>query len=168
LRTGESVDWFRLKAKPTAINRAVGVIGPELQSGFDWLEVEIRYNLEDGQDAALIDERLLEKCLQRLAEEIISHCPQELPVRLTLTTQVVNGRIQILAGSPEAGMATGTIEWLDGALASTRVFEPKLREFSLALLLVKGIIHHHDGQVSVMRRPGEGLTFVISLPALGR
>lgn len=168
LRTGESIDWFKVQARPVRINREIQNIGLSLQAEFDWLEVEIRYNLDDEQDAALIDEGLLAKSLERLTEEIISHCPRELPVRLTLVTQVQDGRVGILAGTPDADLPDETITWLDNALATPVVFEPKLRAFSLALLLVKGIIHYHDGQVSVMRGPGHGLTFAISLPAFDR
>jgi DNA-binding response OmpR family regulator len=168
LRTGESIDWFRVQARPLRINQEVGRIGLQLEKGYDWLEVEIRYNLDDEQDAVLIDDRLLAKSLERLTEELISRCPQWLPVRLTLVTQADDGQIQILVGSPEANLPDGTVTWLNGALASSRVFEPELRNFSLALLLVKGIIHYHDGHLSVRRGPGHGLTFVISLPAFGR
>jgi DNA-binding response OmpR family regulator len=168
LRTGESVDWFKVQARPIQLNEEIQRIGPQLQAGIDWLEVEIRYNLDDGQDAVLIDERLLAKSLERLAEEIVSYCPQALPVRFSLVTQAADGQVHILVGSPDAELSDETISWLDGSLATPRVFEPELRDFSLALLLVKGIIHYHDGQLSVMRGPGHGLTFTISLPVFGR
>ncbi len=168
LRTGESVDWFTVQARPVAINREIEQIGPQLQARFDWLEVEIRYNLEDGQDAALIDERLLAKSLERLTEVIIGRCRQEQPVRLTLTTRASGDQVQIVVGTFDANLSDEQITWLDDALATPRIFEPELREFSLALLLVKGIIHYHDGHVSVRRGPGQGLTFIISLPASGR
>jgi hypothetical protein len=157
-----------VQARPIRINEELRRIGLSLQASFDWLEVEIRYNLDDRQDAALIDDRLLAKSLERLAEEMISRCTEARPVRLTLVTQGEDGWIQILVESPHAEYSDEMIALLDDALATPQVFEPELREFSLALLLVKGIIHYHDGHVSVARGPARGLTFVVSLPAFGR
>ncbi|MGD2078129.1 MAG: response regulator [Chloroflexota bacterium] len=165
LRTGETVDWFKLQAKPRSINQAMRQAGPKLQTAFDWLEVEIRYNLDAEEDSALIDERLLGKCFERLTEEILNHCPQESPVRLTLTSELGGEQVRLLVGSRDAEFSEEKIEWLAGILESPKVFEPELRDFSLALLLVKGIIHFHNGTLTVTSAPGSGLTFMISLPA---
>jgi DNA-binding response OmpR family regulator len=168
LRTGESVDWFKLQARPTAINTALQDIGPRLQSGIDWLEVEIRYNLEAGQDLVLIDEQLLEKCIERLAEEVVLRCPQKSSVRLALISGPSDHQAQVVVGSRDAGMPAEKVQWLNDLLATPTVFEPELREFSLALLLVKGIIYYHDGSLAVADVPGRGLSFIISLPVYGR
>ena len=164
LRTGEAVDWFRLQAKPTAINNVLQPIGIRLQDVYDWLEVEIRYNLEKGSDHVLVDRQLLDKCLERLAEVLFTYCPSDQPVRLVLASATDHNRTLIQVGSPDARLSGETVTWLNGLLDIRRPFVPELSEYSLTLLLVKGIVQYHEGELSAWLGPGHGLTFIVSLP----
>jgi DNA-binding response OmpR family regulator/anti-sigma regulatory factor (Ser/Thr protein kinase) len=164
LRTGEAIDWFRLQAKPTAINSILQPIGIRLQDVYDWLEVEIRYNLERGSDEVLVDRQLLDKCLERLAEVIFTYCPNEQPVKLVLASATDSDRILIQVGSPDARLDGETVTWLNDLLENQDPFVPELSEYSLTLLLVKGIVQYHEGELSVWIGPGHGLTFIVSLP----
>jgi DNA-binding response OmpR family regulator/anti-sigma regulatory factor (Ser/Thr protein kinase) len=164
LRTGEAIDWFRLQAKPTAINNVLQPVGIRLQDAYDWLEVEIRYNLEKGSDEVLVDRQLLDKCLERLAEVIFTYCPNDRPVKLVLASASDRDRTLIQVGSPDARLGSETVAWLNELLDIQRPFVPELSEYSLALLLVKGIVQYHEGDLSVWIGPGHGLTFIIALP----
>ena len=165
LRTGETVDWFKLKSRPTGANYVLHSAGTRLQSGYDWLEVEIRYNLVAGDDEVLFDPQLLGKCLERLVEVVLGACPRDMPVKMILASTAEGEYVLLQVGSPDAVLDSETVSWLNDALNSRQVFVPGLSDFNLALVLVKGIIHYHGGALSVQSGPGHGLTYVVSLPA---
>ena len=108
--------------------------------------------------------RLLGTCLERLAEVVIGRCPEERPVKLVLASAAEDGQIVLQVGSPDAELERAVVDWLNEHLLSPRPMAPELSDFSLALVLVKGIAQYHDGQLVAKSGPGKGLSFELSLP----
>jgi signal transduction histidine kinase len=57
--------------------------------------------------------------------------------------------------------------------AATKIFEPFYttkeagRGSGLGLMVARGIVHEHDGEIEVTSRPGQGTVFRIEFPARG-
>jgi light-regulated signal transduction histidine kinase (bacteriophytochrome) len=164
LQTGKSVDWFALQARPTDVNTILSDI-PVL--GWDVVnqpQVDFRIDLDDGPGSILIDPELLMKCIERLVGLLVALGNEYGEIEIALSTRQTNDRIQITVGTTAVSLTEDEAEKVNTLLAKSDPVVLELSEYDPALLITKGIVHHHEGTVNINVIENERLDFVVSFP----
>jgi signal transduction histidine kinase len=121
-------------------------------------KIELILELDPNVPEIYVDARDLEHALENLILNAFQAISEE--GTLEVRTQYSNGNVQISIRDDGAGM---------DAEVRDKIFEPffttKARGTGLGLSLVRRAVENYDGEVRVHSAPGEGTTFVFSLPA---
>ena len=126
--------------------------------------IEVSMDLSDRLPHALGDAGQLQQVLLNLivnAEQAIQNGKGEGHIRLR-TRRIAGDRIALEVADDGPGIAPAQL---------SRIFDPFFTTKAagvgtgLGLSIVYGIVHDHDGEVSVDSREGSGATFTIELPA---
>ncbi len=136
------------------LRQAVASIG-QRQTGS---RVDFVLELDPNVPEIYVDPRDLEHALENLLLNAFQAISDEGTVEVQ--TQYSDGNVQISIRDDGAGM---------DAEVRDKIFEPffttKARGTGLGLSLVRRAVENYDGEIHVQSAPGEGTTFVFSLPA---
>jgi len=164
LQTGKSVDWFALQARPTNVNSIVSEIYRIEWNVVNQPQVDFRIDLADEPSYILIDPELLAKCIERLVGLIVALGNEYENIDVTLTTRRTNDRIRITVGTTAVSLTEDEAKKVNVLLAKSEPVVLELSEYDPALLITKGIVHHHEGTVTIKVIENERLDFVVSFP----
>ncbi|MBW2578445.1 MAG: GHKL domain-containing protein, partial [Deltaproteobacteria bacterium] len=121
-------------------------------------KVELILELDPAVPEIYVDARDLEHALENLVLNAFQAVSEEGIIEVR--TQYSGGNVQISIHDDGAGM---------DAEVRDKIFEPffttKARGTGLGLSLVRRAVENYDGEIRVHSTPGEGTTFVFSLPA---
>jgi two-component system sensor histidine kinase KdpD len=134
------------------VAQALGETGPAGSR----IEVE----LPEDSLAVRVDSQQIERVLVNLFENALKYSPEPEPVRV----QVVGTPNRVLVRVVDRGPGVASVD-------RERIFEPFQRGSGdgrgagLGLAIARGFAEANDAQVWAESRPGQGATFVVSLPA---
>jgi signal transduction histidine kinase len=121
-------------------------------------KIELILELDPKVPEIYVDARDLEHALENLILNAFQAISEE--GTLEVRTQYSGGNVEISIRDDGAGM---------DAEVRDKIFEPffttKARGTGLGLSLVRRAVENYDGEIRVHSTPGEGTTFVFSLPA---
>ncbi|PKO12922.1 MAG: hypothetical protein CVU39_21685 [Chloroflexi bacterium HGW-Chloroflexi-10] len=136
------------------LNHAIQLVHKKLSSS----KIEISLNLQPDLPLIVISPDQLEQVCLNLIINAAEHMPQG--GILTIRVQVHHQQVEILFQDSGDGILPEDIEW---------IFEPfyttKTNGTGLGLSVSQNIIQQYGGLISVQSQPGQGSTFIISLPA---
>jgi nitrogen fixation/metabolism regulation signal transduction histidine kinase len=117
-----------------------------------------------GPVPARFDPREMKRALINLVDNGLAACrAANRPERVDLACAAEAGGVRIAVTDRGTGIAEAD---------RARIFEPnfstKTEGMGLGLALVEGIVRGHGGTIAVESAPGEGTTFTIRLPEVGR
>ncbi len=164
LQTGKSVDWFALQARPTNVNNILSKFYSIEWSPVNQPQVNFRIDLADELGYILIDPDLLAKCIERLVGLLVALGNEYGEIDITLNTRRTHDRIQITVGTTAVSLTEDEAEKVNVLLAKSDPVVLELSEYDPALLITKGIVHHHEGTVTIKVIENERLDFVVSFP----
>jgi PAS domain S-box-containing protein len=137
------------------LNHAIQLVHKKLSSS----KIEISLNLQPDLPFVVISPDQLEQVCLNLIINATEHMPQG--GILTISVQVRHQQVEILFQDSGDGILPEDIEW---------IFEPfyttKTNGTGLGLSVSQNIIQQYGGLISVQSQPGQGSTFIISLPAV--
>ncbi len=124
--------------------------------------------LEDQLGAALVmgDALRLQDVLARVIDNALKFSPPDTPVRLTLRSASTSGWIEIAIVDQGIGIAEA-----DRPLLFRRFGRIKNKQTQaipgsgLGLYITRYIVERHHGQIAAHSQPGQGATFIVTLPA---
>jgi two-component system, NtrC family, sensor kinase len=125
--------------------------------------VELTVDLADDLPPARVDDAQLRQALLNLlrnAAEAVAEGGGHVTLATRLARSEAGDHVEILVGDTGPGIAEETAPKLFDAFFST-----KEGGTGLGLALTRQIIREHGGDIRVESQPGQGATFIISLPA---
>ena len=120
--------------------------------------ITINQHLEEFLPKLRIDENLLKQALLNIIKNAMN-AMEETGGQLTVSTKVHGDHVVITISDTGSGMDESTM---------SKIFEPyfttKEMGSGLGLTMVFKVVKEHNGEISVTSRPGEGTSFMITLP----
>jgi two-component system NtrC family sensor kinase len=129
------------------------------QSMFHGIEVETRFAENIGE--VIGDPSRLEQVFLNLFVNA-ADAMREKGGKLKITTSAVNHRVRVVVEDTGIGIDEAHLPHIFEPFFTTK--EPGLGT-GLGLSIVYGVIQSHNGTIDVESTPGEGTTFIVSLPA---
>lgn len=159
-------------ARNTIVEKVVANINDLIRDTISILEKHItyqnvRFHLDLDENIPLIefDISLMRSVFNNLAENSAHAMPDGGDVYVTTGYAARDGNIIIIFRDTGKGIAEENI---------TRIFDPFFttkgagKGTGLGLAVIYGIVEKHNGTINVSSTPGNGATFIITLPSVGR
>jgi signal transduction histidine kinase len=152
--------------KPLEIGWLAGRLERTFQDEAAEHGIDLSIRVEDGLPSLLGNTEQIEQLLENLASNAIKYTPSGGRVAVSFTPAPKN-MIAITVtdtgiGIPEEDMPRLFTEFFRAANAR----EKEELGTGLGLAIVKEIVDAHQGRITVDSRPGQGTTFVVTLPAV--
>jgi two-component system sensor histidine kinase BaeS len=124
----------------------------------------LRTDIAPGAEIVSGDPMRLEQALQNLAANALRHTPQG--GRVELTAEPGSQEIVLTVRDTGSGIDPAHVHHIFDRFYKADSSRPGEASGSgLGLSIVKAIVERHRGSISVANRPGEGIAFIIRLPA---
>jgi signal transduction histidine kinase len=129
------------------------------------VELRAEHEASSSSPFAALDIELFERAVANLVDNALKFCAAG--ARITLSAQVVDGRVQVSVADTGPGIAAADLPHLfDRFYQSRQSVAPATGEGGkgLGLAIVKRIVELHDGAVNVSSSVGTGTKVVLSVP----
>lgn len=137
------------------VEETLSLVGPQA----DEQGVEVFMESSGGPAQVLGNAERLKSCLSNIVINALQSMPQG--GRLTAQIKKADGQVEISVRDTGVGIKPDDL---------AKIFDPyystKQSGFGLGLAVTRKIVEEHQGSVSAQSQPGEGTTFIISLPAI--
>jgi dedicated sortase system histidine kinase len=149
--------------EPVDLGRAVSVW---LEHGWQLTFSETRFVYQPPEQEVLVkgDPVRLHQALDKLVENAVSFHAQDTPVELRLDQQADTVSVQVINQGPPIDPALQ--QQIFNSMVSNRPVKDDRPHMGLGLYIVRTIMEHHGGRVSVrnLEDGGSGVIFAITLP----
>jgi signal transduction histidine kinase len=164
IRTGEAVSSFNLSSRP--INTSMILI-----EAFDLNRpsaeqngVTINHQVTMGLPEARVDYDRLKSAVLRLINMLVDYCAIYQRGSVSVGSLFENDMIHLTFGIDDISFSGEKFEQISRLFALDNVNGLELSDYDPDLVVTKGIIDLHSGQIRIESRPGKSSRFVISLP----
>jgi len=126
--------------------------------------VQLAVHVDPDLPAILVDESRMAQVLDNLISNALRYTPAG--GRITLGAARQGDRLKLTVEDTGAGIAAGDLPFVfDRFYRADQSRAADDGESGLGLAIVKAVVEAHEGEISVASAPGQGTTFIISLPA---
>ncbi|MCI0645619.1 MAG: response regulator [Chloroflexi bacterium] len=165
MRAGEVISSFELRAQPTDPAAVLLDVAVASQGRAERANARVEVQLPQGSPLVLMDYERLRKCLVRVVETLLTLCSENSPSTIYLGLEQVDDMASLSARCEGLGFAPEAAGRMNELFALPEL-SPSLdvSGFDPALVIVKGIVDLHGGQVRLENNSASGCELVIRLP----
>jgi signal transduction histidine kinase len=164
IRTGEAVGSFELLSRPINASIILMEACDFVQSEAATHNIAIRRKVDMNLPQALLDYDRLKAGIQRLLHLLIDYCAKNGKGSVLVGSLVKDDFVHLVLGIDDLSFSDEKAEQVNNLFAQEDVNDLELSEHDPDLVIIKGIIVLHSGQIWIDNRPGLRARFVISLP----
>ena len=164
IRTGEAVGSFELASQPTNASIILMEVCDFVQSDAAKRDITIRRKMDMNLPQTLLDYERLKSGIKRLIYLLIDYCDENEKGSILVGSLAKDDSVHLIFGIDGLSFSNERVAQINHLFAQEDVNELELSEHDPELVIIKGIIVLHGGQILIDNRPGESARFVISLP----
>ncbi len=164
IRTGEAVGSFELLSRPTNASIILMEACDFVQSRAINQGVTIRRQVDMNLPQVQLDYDKLKSGIQRLLYLLIDYCGEQEQGSVLVSSVNKEDTVDLILGMEGISFSDRKVEQINHLFAQEDVHELELSEHDPDLVITKGIIVLHSGQIRIENQPGLKAQFVISLP----
>lgn len=145
---------------PVDVNTVINDVVSLLEHQFRGASIQVRRELADGTPLVLG----IEHKLQQVFLNLFLNARDAMPSGgwLTIGSRVADGRVIVQVGDTGAGISQDHLSRIYDPFFTTK---PIGQGTGLGLSITYGIVQEHHGTIACESAPGQGTTFVLTLPA---
>lgn len=154
---------FQLAHAPMAIAPIIRAVAEAIMPQATARDLELRIEVADELPDLLGDARELDRALLNLASNAVKFTRPG--GRVTISADRVGSTLQIAVTDTGVGIPRDEQDQLfTRFFRSSTTTREAIQGTGLGLVIVKGIVEHHGGQIDVQSEPGKGTRIVVTLP----
>ena len=157
---------------PVAIEELIESSVQESRIGFEHQELVVEKRIEPGLPLVLADEIAMKHALRNLLDNALKYGTQANNWIGIIASAAQNGGrsiVEIRIADRGPGIPAEELEHIfDSFFRGRRALQDQIHGTGLGLSLVKKIVEAHGGTVSVKSKQGEGVEFIVRIPAAPR
>lgn len=164
MQTGEALGSFELQSRPTNASIILMEVCDLVRNEAVGKDVTLRRKVDMSLPQALIDYDRLKSGILRLLHLLIDYCVIHNGESVLVGSMPRDQFVHLVLGIDGVSFPEETVVKLSSLFAQDGVKDLDVSEHDPDLLITKGIITLHSGQIRIDNKPGRNTRFVISLP----
>ena len=162
---------LKLHLEPTSLADLVSDALESMSAQAEKKRVRLAGQVEGVPPRVPLDAPRMQRVLYNLIQNAIRHTPQDGTITLTVREAADQVELTVMdtgEGIPETDLPHVFDRFYRGERARTRERQDGSPGVGLGLAIARGIVEAHGGSIQAASVPGQGATFHVVLPALGR
>jgi light-regulated signal transduction histidine kinase (bacteriophytochrome) len=164
IRTGEAIGSFELQSRPTNASIILMEACDFVRSDGLAKGVEIKRKVDMNLPKALIDYDRLKSGVQRLIKFFIEYCVWYKGESVLVSSLAIDQFVHLVFGVDGTSFPEEKVAEVAHLFAQEDVKDLEITEYDPDLLITKGIINLHNGQIRIDNRPGISTRIIVTLP----
>lgn len=164
LRTGEAVGSFGLTSRPTNTGLLLLEVYDLSRLTAEQYDISINNQVEISLPMAKVDYDRLKTAIQRLLNMLVEYCAFYHRGSVTIGSKSDNEKIHLILEVNDISFSSEKVEQFKHLFSQQDVTGLELPEHDPDLVVTKGIVDLHKGQIQIESVPGQYSRFIISLP----